>query len=251
MGHAPDCRRVPDAPCDRGAQDARAELQHFAYVVSHDLKEPLFGIETYAAVLREDYAGQLDQAGQDLIVQIEGLAARQRAMLEAVHAYARIGAATLAPEDIDMNLAVGDALDALRDSGDLDAIDVRIPVPLGTAHGDPALVSELWRHLILNAARFNDKPVKWIELGRTTDGPGRPVSFYARDNGIGIPEKSWSSIFSMFTRLNRRSERACGAGAGLTLVRRIVERHGGGVSVDSRVGEGSTFSFTLEGGVSA
>lgn len=119
--------------------------------------------------------------------------------------------------------------------------------PLTPARCDPTLVRDVWRSLIANAATFNDKPKKWVELGSAQSSEDARTVFYVRNNGIGIPEKHWQSIFSVFSRLSRGAAGRQGVGAGLTIAQRILQRHGGTIWVDSTVGEGSTFRFTLEG----
>jgi signal transduction histidine kinase len=103
---------------------------------------------------------------------------------------------------------------------------------------------------VANAVKYNDKPEKWVEIGcsvaQDREEPG-PSVFYVKDNGIGVPEEHRESIFRIFRRLHGREEFGGGTGAGLTIVRTIVERHGGRIWIDSQPGEGSTFYFTLGG----
>jgi light-regulated signal transduction histidine kinase (bacteriophytochrome) len=110
---------------------------------------------------------------------------------------------------------------------------------------DRARVGEIFYNLIVNAVRYNDKPGKWVEVGWAE---GEPPVFYVRDNGIGIPEKHFDSIFRIFKRLHSRDRFGGGTGAGLTIVKKIVERHSGRIWLDSVPGEGTTFYFTLAKG---
>jgi chemotaxis family two-component system sensor kinase Cph1 len=231
--------------CAREASDALADLEDFTYVVSDDLKEPLFGIETYATVLLEDYRARLDDEGRRLIAALLDLAVHQRRMIDALHCYARAGRAALALEETDLNSLLTNVIGALRASVLNTDVEVRIPRPLPPARCDPSLVRDVWRSLIANAATFNDKPEKWVELGGAASSDGAPAVFYVRDNGIGIPEKHRASIFSMFSRLAAGASAGPGVGSGLALARKIVHRHGGTIWVESTVGEGSTFHFTL------
>ena len=143
-------------------------------------------------------------------------------------------------------------------------MEVRIPRPLPTILGDRVRIGEVFRNLITNSMKYNDKPEKWIEIGHGPDlglefqqRPSRARTpsnhatvFYVRDNGIGIPEKHFEAIFRIFKRLHGRDEFGGGTGVGLTIVKKIIERHGGRIWVQSRHGEGTCFYFTLsESGV--
>ncbi len=140
-------------------------------------------------------------------------------------------------------------------------IDLRVPRPLPTVYCDNIRISEVFSNLITNAIKYNDKAEKWIEVGyhvvgqdrdhqpgealdRTTAGE---IVFYVRDNGIGIREKNLGNVFRIFKRLHAGDKFGGGTGVGLTIVKKIVERHSGQIWVHSSVGEGTTFYFTLSG----
>ena len=119
-------------------------------------------------------------------------------------------------------------------------------------------VGEVLRNLITNSMKYNDKPEKWIEIGHGIDlgldamkpkedepFAGHHTVFYVRDNGIGIPEKHFEAIFRIFKRLHARDEFGGGTGVGLTIVKKIIERHGGQIWIESTRGEGTCFYFTL------
>ncbi len=101
----------------------------------------------------------------------------------------------------------------------------------------------MFHNLITNAVKYNDKPAKWVEVGYR-DGDG-PAVFYVRDNGMGIPARHHDAVFRIFKRLHGRDKFGGGTGAGLTIVKKIIERHGGRIWLESQVGEGTTFYFTL------
>ncbi len=135
------------------------------------------------------------------------------------------------------------------------------PRPLPVFRCDPVRIGEVLRNLITNSMKYNDKPERWIEIGagtglglaslRTTDqgaGLGKVTVFYVRDNGIGIPHKHYEAIFRIFKRLHARDEFGGGTGVGLTIVKKIIERHGGRIWVESLPGEGTCFYFTLSEG---
>ena len=134
-------------------------------------------------------------------------------------------------------------------------LEVRIPRPLPEIYCDRVRVGEIFQNLITNAMKYNDKAEKWVEIGyidpQEQEGQNktRPFVFFVRDNGIGIREKHYDAIFRIFRRLHGRDKFGGGTGAGLTIVKRIVERHGGQIWVESTYGQGTTFYFTLQKGV--
>src|ERR1035438_631928 len=108
--------------------------------------------------------------------------------------------------------------------------------------GNAIHIGEVFQNLISNAAKYNDKPSKWIEVG--CDHNSAPV-FYVRDNGIGIAQQHHENVFRIFKRLNEPNKFGGGTGAGLTIVKKIIERHGGRIWLESSEGGGTTFYFTL------
>jgi chemotaxis family two-component system sensor kinase Cph1 len=135
-----------------------------------------------------------------------------------------------------------DSLDInLKEAG----IELRIPRRLPTVRADRARVGEIFYNLIVNAMKYNDKERKWIEVGFLDTEEGHPPVFYVRDNGIGIQAKHFDSVFRIFKRLHGRDKYGGGTGAGLTIVKKIIERHSGKIWVESTYGEGTTFYFTL------
>ena len=241
---------------ERNAQLLRSnqELDDFAYIASHDLKEPLRGIHNYATFLIEDYAGQLDAEGRAKLDTLKHLSQRLEALLDSLLAFSRVGRVHLATQPTDLNDLVAQVVDSLHISLQERGVTVRIPRPLPTLSCDQVRVGEVFRNLITNALKYNDKEEKWIEIGTLppasgdAEGTSRPTAFYVRDNGIGIREKHFDSIFRIFKRLHGRDQYGGGTGVGLTIVKKIVERHGGRIWVESQWGQGTTFYFTLEKG---
>jgi signal transduction histidine kinase len=226
------------------------ELDDFAYIASHDLKEPLRGIHNFSNFLLEDYADKLDEDGRSKLETLTRLSRRMETLIDSLLHFSRLGRVDLATDQVDLNKIVEEILDSLAISLKEEKIEVRIPKPLPTVRADRARVGEIFHNLIVNAMRYNDKPEKWIEVGARQDD-GVPV-FYVRDNGIGIPEKHHDSVFRIFKRLHGRDKYGGGNGAGLTIVKKIVERHHGRIWLESAPGEGTTFFFTLqEGGANA
>lgn len=239
---------------------SNTELDDFAYVTSHDLKEPLRGIHNYSTFLLEDYSDKIDEEGKNKLQTLIRLTQRLESFINSLLYYSRVGRIDLSFAETDLDAGLHEVLDSLHVTLEEKNIDVRIPRPLPTLVCDQARVTEVFRNLITNAMKYNDKPEKWIEIGTclkgenseadTTlsgNGNGSELVFYVRDNGIGIREKHLDSVFRIFKRLHGRDKFGGGTGAGLTIVKKIVERHGGRVWVDSTFGEGTTFYFTLQG----
>jgi light-regulated signal transduction histidine kinase (bacteriophytochrome) len=242
IGHAEQLARV-----NKELQATVEELDAFAYLASHDLKEPLRGIHNYAAFLMEDFEGKLGPDGEAKLHAIMRLTQRMEALIESLLHYSRTGRGELLVRDKDLNALLRDVLDNLQARVAETGAEVRVPRPLPTVRCDPVLVGEVLENLISNALKYNDQPQKWVEVG-CQDGPV-PV-FYVRDNGIGIPDKHHGTVFRIFKRLHARDKYGGGTGAGLTIVKKIVERHGGRVWLESAEGAGTTFYFTLGAGAS-
>ena len=220
------------------------ELDDFAYIASHDLKEPLRGIHNFSSFLLEDYAEKLDDDGRSKLETLMRLTRRMETLIDSLLQFSRLGRVDLGLDRVDLNQVVAEILDSLAISLREDRIEVRVPRPLPTVEADRVRVGEIFHNLIVNAMKYNDKPEKWIEIGWREQEGGPPV-FYVRDNGIGIPEKHHDAVFRIFKRLHGRDKYGGGTGAGLTIVKKIVERHHGRIWLESSAGEGTTFYFTL------
>ncbi|HXY57480.1 MAG TPA: ATP-binding protein [Methylocystis sp.] len=221
------------------------ELDDFAYIASHDLKEPLRGIHNYASFLNEDYADKLGDDGRAKLATIARLAQRLEELIDTLLIYSRVGRVDLALQETNLDAILCDVLDSLAISLKEKGVEVRVPEPLPRLYCDGARVAEVFRNLVSNALKYNDKPDKWVEIGfeRPLEGATR---FYVRDNGVGIREKHLDHVFRIFKRLHARDQYGGGAGAGLAIVKKIVERHRGRIWVESVPGEGSVFRFTLQ-----
>lgn len=236
------------------------DLDDFAYIASHDLKEPLRGIANFAQFLAEDYDDKLDTEGQEKLKTLQRLSKRMEALINSLLHYSRVGRADLAIEETDLSLLLSEVLDSLQVTLESENVEVRMPQLLPKITCDAVRVREVFRNLIANAIKYNDKPEKWIEVGwrrageaggpLSSDAPdvsgGDTVVFYVRDNGIGIRDKHLEDVFRIFKRLHGRDKFGGGTGAGLTFVKQIVERHHGRIWIESDFGEGSTFFFTLQ-----
>ncbi|HEY1189845.1 MAG TPA: GAF domain-containing protein, partial [Gemmata sp.] len=196
------------------------ELDAFAYVASHDLKEPLRGIHNYAAFLIEDFQDKLGADGEAKLESIMRLSQRMEALIESLLHYSRMGRGELVARDKDLNALLRDVRDTLQARLQETGAEVRVPRPLPTVRCDPVMVGEVFANLISNALKYNDKAHKWVEIGYderpVPDGQGGAklaTVFHVRDNGIGVPEKHHDSIFRIFKRLHARDKFGGGTGA--------------------------------------
>lgn len=222
------------------------DLDSFAYIASHDLKEPLRGMRNYARYLVEDHAAELAEEAREKIATIERLGQRMELLLDALLHYSRVGRTEMVQQRVDLNHVVAEAKDVLIARLEERPVTIRVPRPLPVVRGDASLLTEIFANLISNAIKYNDKPERWVEIGwsepeTADDGP----QFYVRDNGIGIAADNHRLIFRIFKRLHAREAFGGGAGAGLTVVRSILTRSGGDVWLESEPGAGTTFFFKL------
>ncbi|MEM9217928.1 MAG: ATP-binding protein [Cyanobacteria bacterium P01_F01_bin.150] len=244
------------AELNRELQRSNRELTSFAYAAAHDLKEPLRGIYNYANILQEDYGKHLDEDGLDYLTEIQGFAQRMETLINALLRISQLRQTSLKIEPANLNELLEQTIEVLYASQPTLTFDVQISQTLPTIQCDPVLVSEVFRNLISNGIKYNEQSSKVIEIGYSTDqcrvdtqsdsNVRDSLIFYVRDNGIGIRDDHIPLVFKLFKRLYPQDCYGGGAGVGLAVVTQIVERHGGCIWVESVLGEGSTFYFTLE-----
>ena len=209
-------------------------------MASHDLKEPLRGIFNYSSFLLEDYSDRLEEEGRSKLRTLQHLSRRLDGLIDSLLEFSRVGRLEFAIRKTNLNDMLNDVLDSLRIPLEERKVEVRIPRPLPTIKCDHVRTAEVFRNLITNAMKYNDKPEKWIEIGvvnghSTEEGdageemPSSPVVFYVRDNGIGIPQKHFDAVFPDFQAVTRSRRSGGGTGAGLTIVKKIIERHDGDI----------------------
>jgi PAS domain S-box-containing protein len=221
---------------------SNAELEKFAYVASHDLQEPLRMVSNYVQLLEKRYAGRLDKDADEFIgFAVEG-AARMRELIRDLLAYSRIEHTERDFEKVNMNEVLDDATQLL--SGQINESGAKIShSELPFVKGDRLMLSQLLQNLISNSIKFTPKgSVPEIEV--TAKMHGNEWLFRVKDNGIGISPMYFDKIFVIFQRLHTRDEYE-GTGIGLAICKKIVERHGGRIWVESNPGEGASFYFTL------
>jgi PAS domain S-box-containing protein len=224
------------------------ELEEFTYVVSHDLKEPLRTLQAFSNFLAEDYGQQLGPEGQEHIKYLIQASRRLGLLIDDLLILSRAGRVTHAPHAFDLAAAIrtvqGDLADLIQRKEALIRIDADLPA----VSGDPERVMQLLANLVGNGLKYNQNPHPEIVIGQAKerDTPAGQVTLYVRDNGIGIDPRYHEQIFRIFRRLHHREEYD-GTGAGLAICKKVVEAHGGRIWIESALGEGTTFYFTLPG----
>ncbi len=249
--------RQADALAELNSQlmTSNDELDAFAYAASHDLKEPLRGIYNYSSFLMEDFSGQLSEEGVDYLKSISKLTQRMESLIDSLLHYSRLGRADLVTQPVDMSELMKEVVDLFRMQFSADDLKLQIEPALPVVLGDSVQLMEVFTNLISNAIKYNESEQKCVEVGLCRDSnipdgafvdAGTPsVTFYVKDNGIGIPEKHHANVFRLFKRLHSPKKYKGGTGVGLTLVKRIIERHQGAIALTSVKGEGSTFYITF------
>jgi light-regulated signal transduction histidine kinase (bacteriophytochrome)/HAMP domain-containing protein len=234
----------------RELERSNKELDDFAYIASHDLKEPLRGINNHARFLMEDYGPTLDGEANRRLGRLMDLSRRIEKLVNDLLYFARIGRQELGIGPTDLRGVVDDVASSLEYFLEEKNAKLSIVDNLPVVTCDRVGATEILRNLIVNAAKYNDEPEKLVEVGflathPDASGTTRSQVLFVRDNGRGVPAEFHSEIFNMFKRLQRPDKDDGGTGAGLTFVRKIVERHGGCVWLDSEPGAGTTVFFTL------
>jgi chemotaxis family two-component system sensor kinase Cph1 len=230
------------------------ELDSFAYVASHDLKEPLRGIHNYSIFLLEDYADQLDAEGVRKLQTLVRLSQRMESLIESLLQLSRVSRLELSAEETDLNQDLAEVVDLLSPRFEQTHTTVTVATPLPTLRADRVRLREVFNNLFTNAMRYNDQVDKRIVVGlapatvRGPKGTGSPTDFYVfyvQDNGIGIAPKHHENIFKIFKRLHAQEKYGGGTGAGLAIAKKMVEKHGGELWVESDAGQGATFYFSV------
>jgi PAS domain S-box-containing protein len=219
-----------------------AELERFTYTVSHDLKSPLITIKGFLGFIEEDArTGKIARLEMDL-QRISNAADKMQHLLNDLLELSRVGRLANHPEEVRLNELIAEALELIHGRISQAGIVVHVDENLPSIVCDRQRISEVFQNLIDNAAKFmGEQSAPRIEIGQQGELAGTPI-FFVRDNGMGIAAEHKSRIFGLFDKLDGQTE---GTGVGLALVKRIVELHGGRIWVESELGKGSTFFFTL------
>lgn len=218
---------------------ANKELSDFAHVAAHDLKAPLRAIGSLAGIISEDYADKLDEQGKKHLDLLVKRTERMSELINGILRYSEVGKVASEKEKVDLNKVVNDVISSLDPSKNIE-ITVRNSLPVIIA--EKTRMAQIFQNLLSNAIKYMDKPNGLIQIGCSVEEGF--WKFYIKDNGPGIDEKYYDKIFVIFQTLTRRDELE-GTGIGLSMVKKIVELYAGKVWVESTVGLGSTFFFTL------
>ncbi len=231
------------------------ELDAFAYAASHDLKEPLRGIYNYAEFLRRDAGPRLE--GDDLkkLDGIVRLSHRMQGLISSLLEYSRLGRGEARLESVELGALLAGVVESFATQAQEKRARLTVSPRMPTVRGVPRFFEQVFANLVSNALKYNDKAEPEVEVGVVPAGSaafprralGAPYAYFVRDNGIGIAERHYETVFRIFKRLHPADRYGGGAGAGMTIVKKLVERMGGEVWIESEVGKGSTVWFTAPG----
>ena len=224
---------------------SNAELEQFAYVASHDLREPLRKVASFCQLIERRYGDQLDERGRQYIDFAVDGATRMQVLINDLLAFSRVGRTSEGFVAIDSQQSLDRVKQLLSSSLEDTGAEVSTDAPLPIVYGDSVLVDQLLQNLLSNAIKFRRDGVP-PEVRITARRDGDMWEFTCADNGIGIESDYAERIFVIFQRLHPR-DRYGGTGIGLALCKKIVEYHGGRIWLDSngRQGTGAVFRFTL------
>jgi PAS domain S-box-containing protein len=234
----------------RALQVSNRDLDEFAHIVSHDLKEPLRGLHSQASFLLEDLGNQLTPEEGRRLSRMITISERMQQLIDNLLFFSRLGREEMAFQSTDPTEVVRDIAQMLEPF--LEERNAKIYVPHATPiiWCDRPRITEVFRNLITNAIKYNDKQQPTVEVGfirnAITPEGQKADAFYIKDNGVGIAGEFHEEIFRIFKRLNDQAAgEQSGTGAGLTFVKKIIEGHGGRIWLDSEIGKGTTFYFTI------
>ncbi len=216
------------------------ELDYFTSIVSHDLKEPIRNIGTYSDLLKDEIASK---EAKELLDKINQNADQFQKMITELRDYSTISKIDLAFEKVDLNKVVKRLLESLSQTIKENNVEILFKENLPTVRCDAVRISHVFFNLISNGIKYNDKANKIIEIGYEVQ-EHENLTFFVRDNGIGLSEHSVQDVYRIFRRLPNKLDTS-GTGIGLTIAKRIIERHGGIIWFESNIGEGSTFYFRV------
>ncbi len=237
-------KKAQDALKDytRQIEQINNELNDFTYIVSHDLKEPLRCIDAFSKFIEDDYKDKLDEEGKNYLERIRTNAVRMQSLIENLLEISRIDRTKKTLEEVQIEELINEVNIRLEYAIKAKNVQLVIQNKLPKVFCDRVRLTEVFVNLISNAIKFNDKPNPRIEIGYNQKDTFHEFSI--KDNGIGIEEQYFDKIFEIFQRLGKREEYE-GIGAGLTIAKKIVQMHKGKIRVESKIGEGTTFYFTI------
>ncbi len=218
---------------------ANEELKNFAYVVSHDLKAPLRAIGSLAEWIATDNADKFDAESREHLRLLIGRVHRMDALIDGILEYSRVGRLHEGRTDIDLERLVHEVVDSLAPPPH---IRIEIDTPLPMLNAERTRIQQVFQNLVSNAIKYMDKPEGEVHIGCLDEGA--QWKFYVRDTGSGIEKRHFERIFQLFQTLAPR-DRVESTGVGLTVVKKIIDMHGGKIWLESEITQGSCFYFTL------
>jgi PAS domain S-box-containing protein len=219
------------------------QLEQFAYAASHDLREPLRMVQSFLGILKDQYQDNLDETAHEYIHYAQEGAKRMDLLIAELLNFSRLSYQDAVLQEISLETVVKHALENLKVLLDESGAVIALPFLEYKLEGDPSRLMRLFQNLVENAVKFCDKAHAQIEI--LVENKDEELTVHIKDNGIGIGPEFFGRIFKIFQRLHPRHVYK-GTGIGLAVCQKIVEQHGGKIWVDSQLGQGSTFSFTLK-----
>ena len=219
-------------------EKSNEELQEYAHIVSHDLKSPLRSIDALVSWIKEDNKGKLDEVSEQNLSLIQTTLEKMELLISDVLNYSSVSADNNITEEVDLNSLVLDLIPIVFVP---EHIEIKIMRELPTVLGDKTKLQQVFQNLISNGIKFNDKEKGFVEID-VLDQESH-YRFSIKDNGIGIEPKFQEKVFKIFNTLHKRED---STGIGLSIVKKIVNLHEGDIWIDSTLGEGATFFFTLK-----
>jgi signal transduction histidine kinase len=222
-----------------------SDLESFSYSVSHDLRAPVRAVVGYSQAIEEDYAALLDDEGRRLLTVVQAEAGRMGELIDDLLAFSRLGRQPMVNGNVLMaKLAREVAAEEARTAGRRETMFTIGDLP--SVRGDRVLLRQVWVNLLSNAAKYSSKKTD-ARIDVWAESEADRIVYHVRDDGVGFNMAYADKLFGVFQRLHRNDEFP-GTGVGLAIVKRIVQRHGGAIWADARLGEGATFSFSLPAG---
>lgn len=245
MSTQSELERVTTKLAQADAELARANkaFEDFTYIVSHDLKAPARGITNFASFLMEDYQDKLGEEGKKQLQTLITLSERMTALLDALVLYSRAGRVILVLAKNSIAEIIQSQVNLLHPFLSSHHAEVIVANNMPTIVCDRSAVETVFKNLLTNAVKFNKADNKKIEINYKEDNDFHVFSL--KDNGIGIPQEQYEQIFKIFRRLNGHEEYEGGSGAGITIAEKLIERHQGKIWLESVVGEGTCFYFSV------
>jgi len=225
-------------------QMSNQELDDFAYIASHDLREPLRGINNYSNFLLEDYSDKLDNEGKAMLSTVSKLTNRLELFIDSLLFYSRLGRTSTERQVVPIREIIDDAVNSFEFTIQEKPTVIKILENQPLINCNRLRVTEIYKNLIGNALKYNDKAERYIEIGYLFPEPSRPI-LYVKDNGIGIDAKHFINVFTIFKRLHPRDKFGGGTGAGLTIAKKCIDLQCGKIWIESKLKEGTTFYFTI------